>query len=290
MLIFYFKETLKIFRRSSIATIITITITTIAILLSSISVFLIFLSRDFSDRVKENIEVNLYLDDPVSSNEIEKVKEELKAKGFIHSSKFISKEEAAKEFIRETGEDFRTVLEDNPLPNSLTIKFNPAMVTEDNFDGLIAELKSIAGVSDVVYDFNLVVRILKIFNSIEFVVYAASILLIFLSIYLVYSNNRLQYENNKNLYRTMKLVGAKLSAIKIPIILYSILIGLFSSLICFLINYIILNMLTAINISLKFSLAFGAIHIITFVMGLSLGLLGSYFASNRISLKISETN
>ncbi|HOI30257.1 MAG TPA: permease-like cell division protein FtsX [Melioribacteraceae bacterium] len=290
MIIFYLKETLKIFRRSSIATIITITITTIAILLSSLSVFLIFLSRDFSDRVKQNIEVNLYLNDPISSNDIEQVKEELKAKGFIYSSKFISKDEAAREFIRETGEDFRAVLQENPLPNSFTIKFKPDMVTEKNFDGLVDELKRLPGVSDVVYDFNLVVRILKVFRSIEYVVYLASILLIFLSVYLVYSNNRLQYESNKNLYRTMKLVGAKLPAIKIPIILYSVLIGLFSSFICFLINYIILNMLTAINISLKFSLAFGAIHIITFVMGLLLGLLGSYFASNRISLKISDTN
>lgn len=290
MILFYLKETFKIFRRSSIATIVTITITTIAIFLSSLSIFLIFMSRDFSERVKENIEVSLYLSETLSNREIENVKGEVNGKNFILSSKFVSKDLAAKEFVRETGEDFRSVLDDNPLPNSIIVKFKPDIITEKNFDSFVSELKSIRGISDVVYDFNVVIRILKIFRSVEAVVYAASLLLLLLSIYLVYSNNRLQYENNKNLYRTMKLVGAKISAIKIPIILYSLLIGLFASVICFIINYIILHLLTAININLKFSFDFGGIHIITFVIGFLLGLLGSYFASMKVSLKISEND
>jgi cell division transport system permease protein len=290
MLLFYLKETLKIFRRSSIATIVTITITTIAIFLSSLSVFLIFMSRDFSERVKENIEVSLYLSETLSNSEIEKIKDEITAKKFILSSQFVSKDLAAKEFVRETGEDFRAVLNDNPLPNSIVVKFKPDIITEKNFDSFVSELKSIKGISDVVYDFTVVIRILKIFRSIELFVYAASVLLLLLSIYLVYSNNRLQYESNKNLYSTMKFVGAKISAIKIPIILYSLLIGLISSVICFFINYMILHLLTAININLKFSFDFGGIHIITFVIGFSLGLLGSYFASMKVSLKISEND
>jgi cell division transport system permease protein len=290
MILFYLKETFKIFRRSSIATIVTITITTIAIFLSSLSIFLIFMSRDFSERVKENIEVSLYLSETLSSREIENVKGKVNGKNFILSSKFVSKDLAAKEFVRETGEDFRAVLDDNPLPNSIIVKFKPDIITEKNFDSFVSELKSIRGISDVVYDFNVVIRILKIFRSVEAVVYAASLLLLLLSIYLVYSNNRLQYENNKNLYRTMKLVGAKISAIKIPIILYSLLIGLFASVICFIINYIILHLLTAININLKFSFDFGGIHIITFVIGFLLGLLGSYFASMKVSLKISDND
>jgi cell division transport system permease protein len=290
MILFYLKETFKIFRRSSIATIVTITITTIAIFLSSLSIFLIFMSRDFSERVKENIEVSLYLSETLTNREIENVKGEVNGKNFILSSKFVSKDLAAKEFVRETGEDFRSVLDDNPLPNSIIVKFKPDIITEKNFDSFVNELKIISGISDVVYDFNVVIRILKIFRSVEAVVYAASLLLLLLSIYLVYSNNRLQYENNKNLYRTMKLVGAKISAIKIPIILYSLLIGLFASVICFIINYIILHLLTAININLKFSFDFGGIHIITFVIGFLLGLLGSYFASMKVSLKISEND
>lgn len=290
MILFYLKETLKIFRRSSIATIVTITITTIAIFLTSLSVFLIFMSRDFSNRVKENIEVSLYLNETLSSRELDQVKSDVNSRNFILSSKFISKDLAAKEFVMETGEDFRAVLDDNPLPNSIVVKFKPDIITEKNFDSFVSQLKSIRGISDVVYDFNVVIRILKIFRSVEVFVYAASLLLLLLSIYLVYSNNRLQYESNKNLYSTMKLVGAKISAIKIPIILYSLLIGLIASVISFFINYLILHLLTAININLKFSFDFGGIHIITFVIGFSLGLLGSYFASMKVSLRISEND
>jgi cell division transport system permease protein len=285
---FYLKETFRIFRRSSIAAIVTITITTIAVFLTSLSIFLIFISQDFSDRIKQNIEINLYLNDTLTKNEIERTQNLIEEKSFISSVKYISKENAAKDFIKETGEDFRAVLDYNPLPNSFVVNFKSGSVNEKNFETLVSDLKSIPGISDVVYDFNVVVRILKILRSLELAIYIASFLLILLSVYLVYSNNRVQYENNKNLYNTMKLVGAKISAIKIPIYIYSVLIGLFSSIICFAINYIILKLLTAININLKFTFDFGVIHIITFIIGVSLGFLGSYFASMKITLNISE--
>ncbi|MBS3944486.1 MAG: permease-like cell division protein FtsX [Melioribacter sp.] len=287
-MMFYLKETFRIFRRSSIASIVTITITTIAVFLTSLSIFMIFISRDFSDRIKQNIEINLYLKDSLNKNDIERTQTLIEEKSYVSSAKFVSKENAAKDFIRETGEDFRSVLDYNPLPNSFAFNFNAGSVSEKNFEVLVSDLKSIPGVSDVVYDFNVVVRILKILRSLEVAIYIASLLLILLSVYLVYSNNRVQYENNKNLYNTMKLVGAKISAIKIPIYIYSILIGLFSSIICFVINYVILKLLTAININIKFSFDFGVIHIITFIIGLSLGFLGSYFASMKITLNISE--
>lgn len=287
-MMFYLKETLRIFKRSSIAAIVTITITTIAVFLTSLSIFMIFISRDFSDRIKQNIEINLYLNDTLSKSDIEKAQSLIEEKSYVSSAKFVSKENAAKDFIRETGEDFRSVLDYNPLPNSFVVNFKAGSVSEKNFEVLVLDLKSIPGISDVVYDFNVVVRILKILRSLEYAIYIGSFLLILLSVYLVYSNNRVQYENNKNLYNTMKLVGAKISAIKIPIYIYSILIGLFSSIICFVINYVILKLLTAININLKFSFDFGVIHIITFIIGLSLGFLGSYFASMKITLKISE--
>lgn len=287
MFFFYIKETLRIFKRSSVATVVTVTITTIAVFLSAISVFMIFLSNDFSNKIKQNIEINLYLKESLVKSDIERIKSTLDEKQFISSVKFVSKEKAIDDFIRETGEDFRSVLDYNPLPNSFVIRFKSGMISEKNFDIIINELKSINGVDDVVYDYNVIVRILKILRSLEFVIYVTSILLILLSIYLVYSNNRIQYESNKTLYNTMKLVGAKLSTLKIPIVLYSLSVGLISSFLCFLINNIILKLLTTININLKFSFDFKIIHVITFIIGIALGLVGSYFASMKVTLKIT---
>lgn len=281
---------MKIFRRSSIATLVAITITTIAIFLSSVSIFFIFLSKDFSDRVKKNIEINVYLADSINSNNYSLIQNRISQKKFIDKIKFISNETAAQEFIKETGEDFRTVLEENPLPSSFSIKLKPEKVDEKNFENLINEVKEIAGIEDVVYDYSVVVKILRLLQSIQYFIYTAAILLILLSVYLVYSNNRIQFENNQNLYNTMKLVGTKLSSIKIPILFYSLLIGLISSIICFAVNYVILNLLTTININLKFSTQFKGIHLITLFLGLMLGLLGSYFSSMKLSLKVSERN
>jgi cell division transport system permease protein len=289
MISYYFKETLRIFKRSPFATIVTISITALAILLCTMSYFVILISNDFSKRVKQNIEVSLYLSDTLTENDIAKIKEKLLNKKVISNLKFIDKTEATKDFIAETGQDFASVLNSNPLPNSFLVKFDSKAINEITFDKYVGELKNIdKGITDVVYDYNVIVRILKFFRSIELVVYITAIVLLVLSIYLVYINHRLQYENNKNLYKTMKLVGSKLRLLKIPYILNGIFIGLIASIICVGINVVVIRLLTAINININLFHKIESIHLIPVIIGILLGFIGSFFSSLKMSLRISE--
>ncbi|MBM4170654.1 MAG: hypothetical protein FJ214_02140 [Ignavibacteria bacterium] len=289
MISYYFKETLRIFKRSPFATIVTISITTLAILLCTMSYFVILISHDFGKRVKQNIEVSLYLSDTLTEFEIAQIKEKLITKKVISEVKFIDKSEATKEFIAETGQDFASVLNSNPLPNSFLVKFDSKFIDEKSFEKYVSELKTIdSGITEVVYDYNVIVRILKFFRSIEIAVYIAAFVLLVLSIYLVYINHRLQYENNKNLYKTMKLVGSKLSLLKIPYILNGIFIGLIASLICIGVNIVLIQLLTAININVNLFHQIESIHLIPVIIGISLGFIGSFFSSLKMSLRIAD--
>lgn len=286
MITFYTKEALRIFKRSPFASVVIISVTTIAILMTSFSILVLQLSNKFSQRIKKSIEVTVFLENFIDSSRIQSIKEEISNQPNVASIKFISKEDAVKEFIRETGEDFRDVLTENPLPPSFIIKFKPEKLSYENISTEINRIKSISGITEVVYDNEFIIKILKYLKSGQLIVYIFSILLILLSIYLVYTNSRIQIEANKNLYQTMKLVGAKLSTIKIPIILYGILIGVISGIICVGINYILELLLITLLNNIKFSIVFKSSYIIALFTGVILGFIGSYFSSRTISLTI----
>ncbi len=289
MILFYFSEAFRVFRRSPFATVVTISITAIAVFITTVAIFMLFVSNQLSEKVIRNIEVRAYIKDSVDSTSIETMKTQLRSFTFISSLKFVSKEDAAEEFRTETGEDFRSVLDANPLPNSFVIKFIPEKVSEKNFNIYVKEIGAVDGIDEVIYDYNVVIKIINLLRTSKTIIYIFSFLLLILSIYLVYVHNKMQFENNIDLYRTMKLVGSKISSLKIPLFLNGILIGLIAGIVCVIINYIIYYLLTAMINNLKFSIVIrGQQFFLPLIIGFLLGLLGSIIYSFKISLKIDE--
>ncbi len=285
MISFYFKEAFKIFNRSPFATIVIISITTVAVLMCSFSAGMVYFSSKIADKIKRNIEVSVFVDDYLDENQINDIKLLLNDISSISSVRFIDKDEATEEFIRETGEDFRKILSDNPLPRSFVVKFNPDRINPLNFEREIERIKKISGVTDVIYDYDFVLKLFNYLDSLQILIYLFSAALVILSVYLVYTNSRLQIEANYQLYKTMKLVGAKLVTLKIPIILYGFLVGILSSLLAFLIVYLLGFLLNEILNNINFVRFFNIIYLLILILGILLGLLGSFISSKRLSLQ-----
>lgn len=288
MITFFIKEALRILKRSPFASLVIISITTVAVMMTCFSVIVLQLSNKFSEKIKSSIEVTAFLENYLDANKIMSIKEEIEKFSSVKSIKYISKEQAVQEFIKDTGEDFRDVLTENPLPPSLIIRFKPEKISYENINSEIKRISSISGVSEIIYDNEIVIKILKYIKSVQSIIYIFSFFLVLLSVYLVYTNSRIQIEANKNLYQTMKLVGAKLSTIKVPIILYGLIIGLISSLIGAGINYILQLILLGIFNNLKLTVVLKGIYIFSLLAGISLGFLGSYLSSKTITLKITQ--
>ncbi len=191
MITFYLDETIKIFKRSPFASMVIISITTMAILMISFSVMVLQLTDKLSQRIKQSIEVTAFLDDLIDTSKIQLIQEELLRQPNILNVRYISKEEAVKEFIRDIGEDFRSVLTENPLPASLIITFKPEKIAYNNIILEINRIRKISGISDIIYDYEYIIKILKYLESGQIIIYAFSIFLIFLSLYLVYTNTRI---------------------------------------------------------------------------------------------------
>lgn len=287
MLSFYLKESEKIIGRAIPSFLLSLTSIFIAVVLISISLISIELSEALQNKIKSNFGLEIFLKENLSENEFSSIQKEINNSAFFSSIVFISKERAAEIFIKETGEDFARILDYNPLPASFSVKLKPEYLASDSLQMITASLQSLNGIDEVVYKEEYLNKIVSTIERFKFYILIAAIILILISIYLVYSTVSAILKVKADDFETMKLVGAKISTIKIPIILNAILIGLFSSILA---SGVILYLLQFIEKISTNSFALIKIEIVYILFALfigpALGFAVSLFAVRNISLKI----
>lgn len=288
MIKFYFTESINSFKRAKLSSFITVTTTMIAIMFTAFSTGLFVISNKLNDKLADQVEINIFLEDSLNQEGIGKVRYELTNNENLTSVNFIGKEEAKEKFIKETGQDFESILKVNPLPASFIIKINKKILQENRIESIADSVKNIPGVEEVVYDFDFTLRLLNIIESIKLGVYIASGFFVVLSIYLIYFTNRLIVNSKMNQYTTMKLVGAKLSALKIPLYINGIINGLAAAVISIIILNLLILLFKKFYGNIKFDNYIYFFNLILFLLGCFFGLIGGYFSTGKISLKIDN--
>ena len=286
MIGFWFKEAFKSINRAKSSFILSLVSTSISVLLIVSSIILIQLSNEFQTNLKEKLNINIFLKDSVSGTSIKNIESKIKNKNYINSVKFIDKDEAAKNFIKDTGEDFRKILDYNPLPASFSITLKENYVKKETIDKIIPELSQINGVDEVVYQYKFADEVLSFLDSVKKYIFIITFVLLLISIYIVYSTVKLVISLKQEEFETMKLVGAKLSTIKMPVIINGTFIGFLAGIIALGIFLIILYYLGNL-LALKSYFHFVKIYLLLMILiGPILGFLVSAFTLRRINLRI----
>lgn len=288
MILYYLKEAFSSLFKSKMATLLIIVTTAIAIIFVSLSAGILIFSKFINTKLQENISINLFVSDTVNTIQTARIEDLLKSNIYLKSFNYISKEQALVKMKTQVREDFLSVLEANPLPASFVVKLNPDSVSKTNINFVVDNFKKIPGIDEVVYDYDLTLKILDVVNSSKKIVYGLSLFLALLSIYLVYSNNRLLLTSRITQYNTMKLVGAKLSTIKIPILLNGILVGIIASLICIGLYLFALRFIEKVYINYQFLFEEYYLYAFLLLLGMILGFLGSWLSTLKVTLKISR--
>ena len=287
MIVFYFREAFKSVSRAKASFFLTFLSLTVAIILVIGSAAIFRLSSSFENRLKNNVKVNVFIKDNVSDSEKESYKKELGEKRFISSVDYISKKEAAKEFVKQTGEDFSKILDYNPLPASFILKINTAITSEDSLNILINEISGFKWVDEVVFKDQFLLNILNYIDRMRIYLFIITGVICLIAIYLVYSTVKVINKARFRELETMKLVGAKLSTIKIPILMNSFFAGVLSGGIAFIILWYLLQQLSEFPVILNFINSnlnlFAGILIFT---GPVLSLMVTIYALKNVSLKI----
>lgn len=287
MILFWFREAFKLIARSKFSFLLALTSITLSVILITISVFIIRFSNHFEDQLKSNIVISVFIKNSVNENEIENIKTELSQLNYLSTSEYITKDKAAEIFIKETGEDFRKILDYNPLPASFNLKLKNEYANRDSIKQIIKNLSSFIWADEVIYRQDFYQKILMYIDQAKIYVFGLTGLIFLVSLYLVYSTVRLILNSKYSELETMKFVGAKLSTIKMPIILNSAITGLLSGLIAlgiiWVLYFYVKGFLVTIDTVIPNKIEF---IFILLALGPVIGIVVTILSLRKISLKI----
>ncbi len=247
--------------------------------------FLILLhGSKMSDYLKENISFTLILKDNVTDENGKKLQEELSSQPYVKSADYISKTQAQDIYIEEFGDDYRDMLEGNPLFASIDIKMNANFTQPDSVMAIQNRLQANSAVQEFYYESKLVELSNKNFKTFSFIIIVLSLLLGFVAFTLIDSTIRLAMYSQRFLLRSMQLVGATNSFIRRPFLLKGLINGFISGLIAVALLITLLNVMLNILPDLKALQDFN-LTILLFAGIISLGILftiaSSYFVVNK---------
>jgi len=287
MIFFWLKEAVKLIGRAKSSFFLSLISISISVFLIIASLISIQISNEFQQSIKKNVNINIFLKDSITVKQIELLQLQLDSKEYISTINFISKDEAARNFIKETGEDFRKLLDYNPLPASFQITLKDKYVEKDSLSKVVASLSNLTGVDDVVFQQEFVYGILSQIDKVKKYIFVITAVLFFIAVYIVYSTIKLIVKSKYEELETMKLVGAKLSTIKMPIVLNGIIIGILAGIISLVVFYSLFYYFGNLIELKKFYNFNGGIYIIVaLLIGPVIGSLVSLISLRKITLKI----
>ncbi len=212
---------------------------TLSLLVIGLFGLILIYSSALTKVIQENIEIQVFLDKHITENERIKINKTISSRDYVllkdnqPQITEITKEEAAKIFIQETGEDFVEFIGDNPLRDAFIIKIGPDFQSPDKMANIRKEIEGIRGVYEVNYVENLIESINRNLSKIALTLGGISALLIIVAVILINNTIKLALFSQRFLIRSMQLVGATAGFIKGPFLKralnYGFLAGLIAS-------------------------------------------------------------
>ena len=194
-------------------------------------VFILLNARTISDHVKRNIGFAVIVKDNTNEVEIKRVQKILDTQPYVYTSKYITKEQAAKSFKKEMGEDFERILGANPLLPSIEIKLNPAYANNDSLAMIEKGLARFDIIHEVYYQKSMIESINENIRRITILFLIVGAVLVLISFTLIRNMIHLAVYSQRLLIKTMQLVGATPFFICKPFVYGSMWRGFFGALI-----------------------------------------------------------
>lgn len=212
-----------------------ISITLALIVMGLFGIALIY-SNQLEKLVRDNIRMEVYLNTNLTETQRDQIEKKLQALPYISKQtlgpalQFMSKEEAAKKFIEETGEDFTKLLGENPLHDAYLVSIDPEFHSPEEMQKIKKELEAMNGIFQVVPKEGLIESVNKNITSISLILLGLATLLFITVVLLINNTIRLALFSQRFIIRSMQLVGAKHWFIQRPFIVRSVLYGLIAAL------------------------------------------------------------
>ncbi|MEA2107087.1 MAG: permease-like cell division protein FtsX [Bacteroidota bacterium] len=214
-------------RSSYLTSIISITL---VLFMLGVLGLLILNAQRLSEYVKENIGFSIILKENVKEVDVILLQKTLDAAEYVKSTKYITKEQAAKELEEELGENFIEFLGYNPLLASIEVHLYADYANPDSIKIIEQDFQQYEQIKEVFYQKSLVSLVNENIRKISLIILIFSGLLFLIAIALINNTIRLSVYSKRFIINTMQLVGATRGFIRRPFLYRSVWQGIVAAL------------------------------------------------------------
>jgi cell division transport system permease protein len=192
-------------------------------------------AKNLSNYVKENIVLNIIVDEGAKETEILAFQKQLNGNAAVKQTQYVNKEIAQHNLTKDLGEDFVNFLGYNPLLSTIDVYLKADFANNQSIDSFKKSLEQNPMVKEVIYQSSLIDMVNKNISTISLIVLGFAIVLLVIAIALINNTIRLAIFSQRFLIKSMQLVGATKNFIRKPFILVAALHGLIASFIAIII-------------------------------------------------------
>lgn len=211
---------------------------TLSLIVMGVFGLLLIYTQELENQVRQNIRVQVYLRSNVTENQRLQIENKLAAQDYINKEDgpgvvFVSKEDAAKKFIEETGEDFVDFIGENPLRDAYLVSIAREYHSIEKIEQIKKEIQEMNGVFQVFYVEGLIESVNSNVTKIGLILLGLITVLLITVVLLINNTLRIALFSQRFLIRSMQLVGARKWFILRPFLLrasgYGLLAGLLAA-------------------------------------------------------------
>jgi cell division transport system permease protein len=277
------KEGFSGFKRAKLSMFAAVFTICISLLLLSFFSILLINANQVVEGLREKVEMEAFLVEPMTRVELETLKAEVSAIRGVREVVYVSKEEAAEIFRREFGEDIYKVLDFNPLPASLKIYLKDGYKTAKAAESIYQAIKTVPGIDDVIYRKTLLEMLDQRAMTLLWFSLGVGVFITISSIFLVANTIRLAIYAKRKIVQTMKLIGATRGFIRMPFFIEGLVQGFVGGIVAAGIVFLVFNYLERwVSVQLSDFVRVQSFYYPVIVgIGCILGLLGSMISIRR---------
>lgn len=213
--------------------------TTLVLVVMGVVISMAVEARRISVALKENLIVELVLDDETPQDTVDVLAQDLKKEAFVKNIVFVSKDSAANSLKKELGENYLDILGYNPLYPSFRINLKEQWANPASSDRIQRELAALPDVKEVHIQKTVLSELDKTMRNFTFIGLVIGALFLAFAVSLIFSSVKLDIFSRRQVVRSMQLFGATRWFIIRPYLGRSILNGLISGVLAALVVYAI---------------------------------------------------
>jgi cell division transport system permease protein len=290
-LLYVVKEGFSSIGRARLPAAITVTISFFALVLLGLFSTVSLSFFDVIQELRSRVELEVFLGESMSESQTTDAAQQIQRVKGVRQATYVSKDEAARTFSRDFGEDIVRILGANPLPRSVKVKFLPDYAQPDSMALIVSKIQAIAPEVDIRYNQAFLGQIERNARLFTLLTGGIGVLISLATIVLIGYTIRLAMYSRQEKIRTMRLVGATGWFIGAPYVIEGALQGLLSGALAAGAVYLLFDQLLvryepAIYQVLQPSALL--IYPSTVALGLVLGLFGSALSVSKYLRVVSK--